>query len=105
AATREAPRAVGIGAVDEQVAVVVDAVRAALRRALTEAGRGVRAVEVVAVEEAVAVVVEPVLAEARLVGRAATGGRADTVGVVAVDRSVAVVIDAVDAVLAPWRRR
>src|SRR5262249_46592013 len=88
-----------IGAIDEQVAVVVDAVRTVLggRLALTGLGRG--AIGVGAVDLAVTVVVEAVLALADLVRIAAARRGVHAIGVEAVHLAVAVVVLPVLAIL------
>jgi hypothetical protein len=86
--------AVGVGAVDEEVPVVVDPVAAVLH-AGTVAGRGAAghvAVGVVAVHQPVGVVVDPVVAHPL-----GAGGVGEAVLVGAVDEAIAVVVGAVRA--------
>src|SRR5690606_26786521 len=90
-------RAVGIGAVDETVAVVVGAIGA--RRVRRRAARGIGgALRIVAAVQSVAVRVDVPGAELELdAGAAKPLGRA--VGIGAVDETVAVVVGAVGALL------
>lgn len=87
--------AVGIGTIDEQIAIIVRMIVARFYGILAFACLGRRAIEIRAIDGSVAVIVEAIVATRRLVRQTAACRSSLAIRIEAIDDLVAIVIDAV----------
>jgi hypothetical protein len=101
---REFPSAIGVGAIDEQIAIVVGFVIAKFESVLAGARLRGDAIGIAAIDDAIAIVVESVVASRGFIRQTAARGSSLTIGIETIDDAIAIVVRAIATIFARRRR-